>query len=259
MILDILGYNRQAWDQEVAKDNIWTRPVTPEVIARAREGHWQIVLTPTKPVPAVWFPPLAGARVLCLACGGGQQGPVLAAAGAEVTVLDNSPAQLEQDRRVAEREGLRLRTELGDMRDLGRFPEASFDLVVHPVSNCFVDTVLPVWREAHRVLRRQGVLLAGFINPVQFLFDQRDWEEGRLTVRHRIPYADLTSLPEAELRSTLLDKQEPLAWGHTLEDQLQGQLEAGFVLTGFFEDDWGGESPLDAYLRAFIATRALKP
>ena len=103
---DILGYNRQAWDRQVERGNRWTVPVGPEAIARARRGDWSIVLTPTKPVPADWFPPLAGLDVLCLAGGGGQQGPILAAAGARVTVFDNSPKQLAQDRLVADREGL---------------------------------------------------------------------------------------------------------------------------------------------------------
>lgn len=257
--MDPLEYNRRAWDREVAKGNRWTQPVGPEVIAQARAGAWTIVLTPTRPVPASWFPPLVGAKVLGLACGGGQQGPILAAAGAEVTILDNSAAQLGQDRLVAEREGLRLRTEQGDMRDLARFADGTFDLIVHPVSNCFVDAVLPVWREAHRVLRQGGLLLAGFMNPASCLFDQADWDRGRLTVRHRIPYSDLESLPEPERRAMLLDKGEPLVWGHTLEDQLQGQLAAGFVLTGLYEDDWGGESPLDPFLKSFLATRARKP
>ncbi len=70
-----------------------------ETIARARNGDFSILLTEQKPVPREWFPPLPGLEALCLACGGGQQGPVLAAAGANVTVLDNSPRQLDQDHR----------------------------------------------------------------------------------------------------------------------------------------------------------------
>ena len=134
---DILCYNRHAWDRQVGMGNPWTVPVGPEVIARARRGDWQIVLTPTKPVPADWFPPLAGLDVLCLASGGGQQGPILAAAGANVTVFDNSPRQLAQDRLVADREGLEIHTVQGDMADLSVFPDGRFDLIVHPVSNVF--------------------------------------------------------------------------------------------------------------------------
>ena len=91
---DILLYNRRTWDRQVERGNPWTVPVSSEAVARARNGDWWIVLTPTKPVPSDWFPPLVGLDVLCLASGGGQQGPILAAAGANVTVFDNSPARL---------------------------------------------------------------------------------------------------------------------------------------------------------------------
>ena len=91
--MEIREYNRRAWDSEVDKGNEWTLPVNTETINKARQGDWHIVLTPTIPVPREWFPNLEGLEVLCLASGGGQQGPILAAAGAKVTVLDNSPMQ----------------------------------------------------------------------------------------------------------------------------------------------------------------------
>src|SRR5258705_10204221 len=136
--MDVAAYNRDAWDREVEADNPWTRPVSSETVAAARQGDWHILLTPTKPVPRGWFGAPKGADILCLASGGGQQGPVLAAAGAHVTVLDNSPAQLAQDRLVAGRDGLNIRLELGQMDELSRFSDSSFDLIVHPVSNLFV-------------------------------------------------------------------------------------------------------------------------
>ena len=105
--MDIREYNRKAWNKEVERENEWTIPVSAEEVAEARAGRWRIVLTPTIPVPASWHPELAGADVLCLASGGGQQGPILAAAGANVTVFDNSPRQLAQDRFVAERDSPR--------------------------------------------------------------------------------------------------------------------------------------------------------
>src|SRR6185295_686017 len=103
--------------------------------------------------------------------GGGQQAPILAAAGAIVTTLDFSPKQLAQDRLVAERDGLTLTTVQGDMTDLSMFADESFDLDFHPVSNTYVPEIRPVWREAYRVLRCGGSLLAGFINPINFVFD----------------------------------------------------------------------------------------
>ncbi|MET3807223.1 SAM-dependent methyltransferase [Nakamurella sp. UYEF19] len=135
---DAVAYNRGAWDRQVDAGNQWTLPVEPEIIVRARAGDWSVVLIGTMPVPRGWFPgELAGVDVLCLGSGGGQQGPVLAAAGAAVTVLDNSPRQLDRDREVADRDGLTLRTVLGDMRELSAFSSCSFDVVFNPVSNVF--------------------------------------------------------------------------------------------------------------------------
>lgn len=257
--MDYLRHNRMYWDEEARRGGKWSEPVSQAVIAGARRGEWAVLLTPIRPVPRQWFPdPLAGREVLCLACGGGQQGPVLAAAGARVTVLDNSPGQLAQDEAVAAREGLNLGTELGDMRDLARFPDGSFDLVFHPVSNCYVPDILPVWREAYRVLRAGGALLAGFANPVQYTLDLREALGGKLVIRHRIPYSDLRDLSEAELKELVLDSHMGICFGHSLADQIGGQLEAGFVLGGFYEDNSGGVDPLDAYIDTWGATRAVK-
>lgn len=254
---DVRRYNAMAWDKAVERSSRWTQPVEPEVIAAARNGEWSIVLTPTAPVPRTWFPPLAGAAVLCLASGGGQQGPILAAAGARVTVFDNSPQQLAQDRYVARRDTLDLVTVEGDMRDLSAFAPDTFDLIVHPVSNVFIPDVRPVWREAFRVLRSGGAMLAGFCNPVLYIFDQERLDEGGLVVRHKIPYSDLTSLTDDE-RARYVDDMQPMEFGHSLTDQIGGQVDAGFVVAGFYEDVWPG-TLLNEYLPTYIATRALKP
>jgi SAM-dependent methyltransferase len=253
--VDVRQYNREAWDRQVAQGNRWTVPVGPEVIAAARRGEWSVVLTPTRPVPRAWFGDLAGKEVLCLAGSGGQQAPVFAAAGARVTVLDNSPAQLGQDRMVAERDGLQLKLVEGDMRDLSVFADASFDLIFHPCSNCFVDTVRPVWREAYRVLRPGGALLSGFNNPVIFLFDPEKEKQGVMELKYKMPYSDFTSLTDAE-RARFGD--EPLCYAHSMEDQLGGQTDAGFAITGFFEDTHVPGDKLSEYFACFFATRAVK-
>jgi SAM-dependent methyltransferase len=212
-------------------------------------------------VPHDWLPELEGARVLCLASGGGQQGPILAAAGAEVTVLDNSPRQLERDREVAEREGLAIDTVEGDMADLAMFRDESFDAIVHPVSNVFVPAVRPVWREAYRVLRGGGVLVAGFDNPVIHMFDYALVERtGKLEIRYALPYSDLEQLSEDE-KQRYREEGIPFEFSHTLEEQIGGQIEAGFLIAGLYEDrDRNKEdSPLRDYMATYIATRAIKP
>jgi SAM-dependent methyltransferase len=254
---DASDYNRVAWDRLVEKGDQWTIPVTPDDVRAARAGHWHIVLTPSRAVPREWFPPLIGARTLCLAGSGGQQAPILAAAGARVTVFDNSARQLEQDRFVARRDALDITTIQGDMRDLSVLADDAFDLVVHPCSNCFVPDILPVWREAARVLAAGGVLMAGFINPMSFIFDETAAERGELVVRHRLPYRDDTHLSAEELQA-LRDRHEPLVFSHSLTEQIGGQLSAGLTLTALLEDDWPGRA-LSMYAPSFVATRAVKP
>ncbi|MQA25107.1 MAG: methyltransferase domain-containing protein [Micromonosporaceae bacterium] len=257
--IDPAAHNRTAWDRLVDAENEWTRPVPPEVIGRARDGDWSVVLIGYEPVDRTWFPEeLAGTAVLCLASGGGQQGPVLAAAGAQVTVVDNSPRQLGQDEFVAAREGLALSTVLGDMRDLSRFAGESFDLVFHPVSNLFCPQIEPVWRECFRVLRPGGALLTGFVNPDLFLFDAEALDfRGELVVRHTLPYSDLTHLSTQE-RERVFGKDAPVSYSHTMTEQIGGQLAAGFVLTAFAEAPHHN-SPTARHMSGYFATRAVKP
>lgn len=258
-MFDLLRHNREAWEKEVRNGNPWTIPVSPEEIALAKAGSPRLFLTPTKTIPADWLAGMKGKKVLCLASGGGQQGPLMAAFGADVTVLDNCPAQLEKDSAVARREGLKINLVSGDMRDLSCFPEASFDGIIHPVSNVFVDDVRVVWKEAFRVLKPGGELLSGFCNPLLFIFDLEKWDSDKtLEVRYKIPYSDLEQLPKAVLAQRIKDR-EALEFGHSLADQIGGQTDAGFHVVGFYEDLSGGNDLLDPYIPTFIATRSRKP
>ena len=256
--IDVVAHNRVAWDRLVADQDQWTRPVTPAEVERARAGEWSIVLIGHEPVDRSWFPAdLAGVDVLCLAGAGGQQGPILAAAGANVTVFDNSPAQLGQDELVAARDGLDLTTVLGDMRDLGAFGDGTFDLVVNPVSNVFCPDLHPVWRECRRVLRSGGELLVGFMNPDIFVFDFEAMEEREeLVVRHALPFSDLADLSPEE-RSRLFGPGAALEHSHTMADQVGGQLAAGFVITDFAEAPHH-DSPTSRFMPGYFATRAVR-
>lgn len=255
--MDIVSYNREAWTHEVQEENIWTLPVSPEVIVAAKAGDYQMGLTPTRPVPHEWMGDVAGKKVLCLACGGGQQGPIFAALGADVTVFDNCPAQLSKDELVAQRETLHITLEQGDMRDLSRFADQSFDLIFHPVSNCFVDEIQSTWDECYRVLKPGCSLLSGLCNPLIYIFDVNEWDNNQnLVVKNRIPYSNLEQLPPEQLEQHLA-KKETLEFGHSLESQIGGQIKAGFSICGFYEDNGCGDL-LDAHIDTFIATRAIK-
>lgn len=256
---NVLEHNRAAWDRQAATKCEWSRPVSAEVIASARRGDWAVHLTPS-PLPEGWLPDVRGQHILCLASGGGQQAPVLSAAGARVTVLDASAAQLAQDDMVARRDALTLTTVQGDMRDLSMFDDAAFDCIFHPISNLYVPDIRPVWQECFRVLRPGGRLLSSFFNPVVFVED-RDPEfasKGVIRPRFKVPYSDVRDLTAAELAKKQ-SSGEALVFGHSLSEQIGGQLEAGFMLKGFYEDEQPNPRfVIDRFLPTFLATYAMK-
>jgi len=147
----------------------------------------------------------------------------------------------------------------GDMADLSDLEDSEFDLIFNPVSNVFAESLPPIWRECHRVLRPGGALLCGFMNPAFYLFDHEVLEEsGELVVAHRLPYADMENA-DADLLADQLEAQVSVEYSHSWEEQIGGQCEAGFVITGFFEDDWDKESTeLQGWFPMMAASKSVK-
>ena len=177
-----------------------------------------------------------------------------------MTSFDNSPAQLAKDEYVALRDGLDIAYEQGDMADLSRFDDESFDLIFHPVSNVFSEHILPVWQHCARILRPGGRLLSGFMNPDFYLFDHDDLDRGGpMQVRFSLPFADTEHLGDAEIKKRQAEGQA-LEFSHSLQTQIAGQLDAGLLLAGFYEDHWDTQAtPLNDYMPTSMATLAIKP
>lgn len=244
-------YNAATIDRWVENGWQWGQPITHRAYLEAVNGHWDVLLTPTKPVPHGWFGEMKGTRVLGLASGGGQQMPIFAALGAVCTVLDYSPKQLESERLVANREGYDITIVRADMTKPLPFPDESFDLIFHPVSNCYVEEVRPIFRECFRILKHGGVFLAGFDNGINFMVGTDE-----KTIENTMPFNPLKN--EAQRRA--LEAQDAgMEFSHTLEEQLGGQLEAGFRLTHLYGDT-NGEGYLHQHnIETFLSTRAVKP
>jgi len=235
----------------------WSLPISHEDYIKVKNGQWSVVLTPSKPVPASWFAPfyknnrLDGVKLLGLASGGGQQMPVFAALGACCTVVDYSEKQLDNERMVAEREGYVINIIRADMTKRLPFEDESFDLIFHPVSNCFVEDVYHVWNECYRVLRKGGVLLAGMDNGLNYLVE----EDNPQLIVNKLPY---NPLRDKELYKRCLKKDEPdYQFSHTIEEQIGGQLKAGLILTHLYEDT--DNEGIGKFIPNYIATRAVKP
>ncbi|MCH6259148.1 class I SAM-dependent methyltransferase [Puniceicoccaceae bacterium K14] len=257
--MNTVSYNREAWNKQSNSGSRWSIPVSDKTIRAAQKGDWNVILTPNKNVPTNWFGEIKGKKILCLASGGGQQAPILAAAGAIVTSFDNSDEQLAKDQLVADRNELDLTTVQGDMADLSALETESFDLIFHPVSNVFCEDISPVWKECYRVLKTGGRLLSGVMNPMFFLFDHEEAEKtGELQIKYSLPFSDTKSLPKEKL-AEITQKGWPYEFSHSLEDQIGGQIDAGFVICGFYEDDWDEKAtPLNNYTSMYISTLSRK-
>ncbi len=249
--MDYTEVNAQTIDRWVREGWEWGVPVSHQAYLDAVAGNWDVVLTPIKPVPKAWFGDLKGKHILGLACGGGQQMPIFAALGAVCTVLDYSPAQLESERMVSQREGYDIRIIRADMTKPLPFDDCSFDLIFHPVSNCYVREVRPIFRECFRVLKPGGVLLGGYDMGINFLVDEK---EERIV--NSLPFDPIA---DPSLMAQLQSNDDGVQFSHTLEDQLGGQLAAGFQITALYEDTNGYGRLHDMGIPTFAAIRAVKP
>lgn len=248
---DYTSLNARTIDRWIEEGWEWGVPISHEEFEKVRQGVWKILLTPTKPVPRDWFPELNGARVLGLASGGGQQMPVLSALGARCTVLDYSERQIEAERFVAAREGYEIDCVRADMTKPLPFADGSFDLIVHPVSNCYIRDVLPVWRECWRVLKPGGLLMAGLDNGFNYLFGEE--EPDRVT--NTLPFDPLN---DPEQMEQLLRDDCGVQFSHTIGEQIGGQLRAGFRLLDVYDDTNGSGVLHEHGAPCFWATLARK-
>lgn len=253
---EIVKQNELAWDKKVVNNNPWSIPVTKDEIEKAKKGVFNIKLTALRDVPRNWFPEkLKNKRILCLASGGGQQGPILAATGAIVTVFDISNNQLKQDEKVAKENNLMISTVQGDMRHLECFKNNYFDLVFCPVSVTYIPDVLPVFRECYRVLKTGGSFLFGAVNPLIYLFNYKKYDEGIFEVSNKLPFNSLEELNEEE-KIDFLNNKEAIEYSHTLEDLIGGQTSVGFSIDDFYEDV--DSDKICKYSAKYFATKATK-
>ena len=242
--------NAETIDRWIEEGWTWGVPISHETFLAAGQGNWDVQLTPTKMVPHEWFPDLKGKKVLGLASGGGQQMPIFAALGAECTVLDYSLKQLESERTVAEREGYRIEIIRADMTKRLPFEDETFDLIFHPVSNCYVEEVKPIWKECYRVLKKGGILLSGTDFFINYIVD-----DDETSIINHLPF---NPLKNPEQMKQLETGDSGVQFSHTLEEQINGQLEAGFVLTALYEDTNGEGRLHELSIPTFLAMRSVK-
>lgn len=242
--------NSRAFDKWIEEGWEWGQPINHEVFEKAKNNDWFVLLTPTKPVPKEWFCEMKDAEILGLASGGGQQMPIFTALGAKCTVLDYSEKQLLSEREVAKRENYEIRTVRADMTNPLPFEDESFDLIFHPVSNCYIEDILPVWKECYRVLKKGGALLAGFDNGLNYIFNDEE-----TSITHKLPF---NPLKDKQLYEESIKNDWGIQFSHTIEEQIGGQLKANFVITDVYHDINGSGKLHEFNVPTFYATCAIK-
>ena len=242
--------NARTIDRWIEEGWEWGIPIDHDTYVKAQAGEWDMLLTPTKFVPHTWFGNVKGKKVLGLASGGGQQMPIFSALGAKCTVLDYSEKQLESERMVAQREGYTIEIIRADMTKPLPFDDETFDLIFHPVSNCYVKEVKPIFKECARILKKGGILLSGLDNAVNYLVD-----EAEERIVNTMPFDPLAN--EAH-RKLLEDTDCGMQFSHTIDEQIGGQLEAGLTLTHIYGDTNGEGRLHKMNIECYYATRAIK-
>ena len=215
---------------ELVENNVnWSACATSEEMQNAKEGKLTIKFF-DKEIPSDWLNDIKGKKILCLA-------------GAEVTVLDISEKMLEKDRKIAEVEQLNIKIEKGNMCDLSRFSDGSFDYILNPTSLMYVPNVKPVFKECYRVLKNGGIFIMMAPSPINYLCDFIDDENGGYyKAVNRMPYCS------ADFDSS----SNWVEYGHTMEDYIGGQIESGFVINGY------SECQLEDITELHFLTRAIK-
>lgn len=214
-------HNRRAWDQMVRDKQRFTKPADDEGFAN-----------PLKTVDGLgWLgKSIHGAKLLCLGAGGGKHGPLYAAAGANVTVVDISPAQLELDRAVGAARKLAIQTVEASMDHMPMFADGIFDIVIHPVSTCYVPKIEPVYREVARIMRGGGLYISQHKTPTSLQADVRASNSGYELIE---PYYRKGPLPP--VTGSRHREEGTLEFLHRWEELIGLMCRAGFVIEDFVE------------------------
>lgn len=229
--------NAAAWDRLAKAHDALASPACDEAFTDPR--NW---LGTGGPADRPWLPSsLRGLEVLCLAAGGGKHGPIYAAAGASVTVVDLSASMLDLDRQVARERKLHLELIQSSMDELTMLKNDHFDLVIHPVSSCYLPTLKQVFSEIVRVCRPGGLYMSQHKSPRSLQSSLQPNLNGRYELLFpECQSADnsgaLPPAPPSRLREAGTDE-----FVHSLTDILGGICRAGFSIEDFFEPNEGDQ------------------
>ncbi len=154
--------------------------------------------------------------------------------GHEVAMVDVSDAQLEIDRQMACKKLLDLRTVRTSMEDLSMFDPQTFDIVIQPVSTCYVPDIARVYREVARVTAIGGLYISQHKQPVSL---QADIRRGPLGYEVIEPYYRQGPMPQ--VAGSVHREAGTLEFLHRWEQLVGSMCRSGFVVEDLSEPDHG--------------------
>lgn len=179
---------------------------------------------------------VAGQNVLCLAGGGGQQSAVFSLLGANVTVLDLTPEQLESDQKAARHYGYTVTTIQGDMRNLSALPNPEFARVYQPISTLFVPDLREVYAGVARVLKPGGLYFADYAVPLLYMAENRGWDGTGYVLHITEPYLRGAILEAEDGKLNFKKGKSSSEFHHLLSDIINGLVEKGLMIRGLWEN-----------------------
>lgn len=115
--------------------------------------------------------PLEGKRILELGGGAGHNAVVLARQGAKVITIDPSRARIERVRDAAEQAEVKVELHQGDLAEIAFVRAETIDAVLSVYTLATVADLDRVFRQVHRVLRREAPLVFSLPHPAFSMID----------------------------------------------------------------------------------------
>lgn len=245
--VDYNAFIFENWKEEY--DFCWMKPITHADFLKVKDGENLLTVTPNKKVPFEWYKNCKNKKVLGLAAGGGQQMPIFAALGANCTLIDASKSQIENDLSISIRENYDINLINGDISQRLPFDDESFDIVINPISNHYIENIYPMFKEIYRVLKHGGLFILGFETEI---FWTVNLDTNKL--EKKLP---INPLKNKELYKKVKKSKNAFQFSHTTTEQIGGQLNVGFRLIDIYDDiEDGIFSELN--IPTFMATLSIK-
>ena len=206
----------------------WMIPISHKDFLRAKNKEPLLTITPLKKVPFEWYSDCKNKKILGIAAGGGQQMAILSALGGICTLFDISDDQIEADKFVSNREGYSISIIKGDMSNKLPFADETFDIIINPISNHYIDNIDYLFTEIYRVLKKGGKFIAGLETEIYWTINNETH-----CLENKLPF---NPLKDKKLLNQLINEGNAIQFSHTTVEQIKGQLKAGFIIKDIFED-----------------------